>query len=331
MAGIINGEWRDSHFIDADKQDKFCNWITADGSPGKTGRGGFNATPERYHLYLAQGCPCSHRVLITLFHLGFEKYFSITFVDDVKRNHGWQITENKDPVFAEKSLHAVMIMAEGKLTSKTTVPLLVDKWTKRIVSNHSADIVRMIDNLNAVQKHTNSLLWPVEYADAIDALNNWIVTSIDSSIYGTLFETDTIAKKTHIKKVRAAFSTLDYRLSGFRYLHGEQITASDVWLFATLLRFNSIYSELFGLDIKIEEFLNLACYLRDLWSIPAFVSTSDLTRIEQHYYQSLIHGPNGVVEPGKGKTLTPLLRFDLDPCSHCQAQPMAHKLYHGQR
>jgi putative glutathione S-transferase len=42
----------------------FRNWITADGSPGPTGEGGFKAEAGRYRLYVALICPWASRTLI---------------------------------------------------------------------------------------------------------------------------------------------------------------------------------------------------------------------------------------------------------------------------
>ena len=42
----------------------FRNWVTPDGAPGPTGRGGFRAEAGRYHLYVALICPWASRTLI---------------------------------------------------------------------------------------------------------------------------------------------------------------------------------------------------------------------------------------------------------------------------
>ena len=43
---------------------QFRNWVTPDGTAGPSGRGGFRAEPNRYHLYVAFACPWAHRTLI---------------------------------------------------------------------------------------------------------------------------------------------------------------------------------------------------------------------------------------------------------------------------
>ena len=72
MGVLVNGEWRvdgkfpadpgTGHFIRPDTS--FRNWITPDGAPGPTGKGGFAAEPGRYHLYVSFACPWAHRTLI---------------------------------------------------------------------------------------------------------------------------------------------------------------------------------------------------------------------------------------------------------------------------
>jgi putative glutathione S-transferase len=303
MAGIINGVWSGSHSIDSDREDLFLNWITPDGDPGPTGRGGFPVDPDRYHLYLAQGCPYSHRVGIARKYFQLESLFPATWVEDVKRHDGWRLKRGDDPIFAANTLHEVMIAAEGNITAKTTVPLLVDKQNKRLVSNSSADIVRMMNDLSNSEDSGTQQLWPEALTDEIDELNNWISNEINSGVYRVVFSELPDDKQRFNESVRHAFTSMDERLSQARYLHGDNITASDIWLYPTLLRFDSVYSEIFGLDFKLEPFKYLITYLQDLCSEDSFASSAELDRIEDHYFLSILHGPNGVIEPGLGKSI----------------------------
>jgi len=47
---IANGEFIRS-------KSSFRNWITKDGSAGSSGKAGFAAEPDRYHLYISHACP----------------------------------------------------------------------------------------------------------------------------------------------------------------------------------------------------------------------------------------------------------------------------------
>jgi len=64
MGFLDNGTWRDEWYDTESTGGKFVrttaafrNWITADGSAGPTGEGGFKAESGRYHLYVSYACP----------------------------------------------------------------------------------------------------------------------------------------------------------------------------------------------------------------------------------------------------------------------------------
>ena len=78
MGKLIEGQWVTDDQLQALEQSQyqasggrfqrgtagFRNWVTADGSAGPTGEGGFKAEPGRYHLFAAINCPWAHRTLI---------------------------------------------------------------------------------------------------------------------------------------------------------------------------------------------------------------------------------------------------------------------------
>ena len=59
---------------------QFRNWVTADGSPGPSGRGGFRAEAGRYHLYVSLACPWANRTLIFRHIKGLEEMISLSVV-----------------------------------------------------------------------------------------------------------------------------------------------------------------------------------------------------------------------------------------------------------
>ena len=92
MGLLIDGAWKDQWY-DTGKtkgefvrqEAKFRNWITADGSPGPSGTGGYKAEANRYHLYVSYACPWAHRTLIMRALKGLENTISFSAVD----HHGW--------------------------------------------------------------------------------------------------------------------------------------------------------------------------------------------------------------------------------------------------
>ena len=65
MGQLVDGVWKNEWYDTAKSGGRFerskaqlRNWITPDGAPGPTGRGGYRAEAGRYHLYIARACPC---------------------------------------------------------------------------------------------------------------------------------------------------------------------------------------------------------------------------------------------------------------------------------
>jgi putative glutathione S-transferase len=64
MGLLIDGRWHDAWYDTAStggrfqrQASAFRHWVTADGSPGPSGGGGFRAEAGRYHLYVSLACP----------------------------------------------------------------------------------------------------------------------------------------------------------------------------------------------------------------------------------------------------------------------------------
>ena len=64
MGMLVDGQWQDVWYDTESSGGRFVrenarfrNWVTADGSAGADGDGGFKAEPGRYHLYVSLACP----------------------------------------------------------------------------------------------------------------------------------------------------------------------------------------------------------------------------------------------------------------------------------
>jgi putative glutathione S-transferase len=79
--------------------------------------------------------------------------------------------------------------------------------------------------------------------------------------------------------------------SGFKaepgryHLFGDQVTEADVRLFATLVRFDTVYHGHFKCNLRrLVDYPNLWGYARDLYQRPGFGDTTDFDHIKRHYY-----------------------------------------------
>ena len=96
MGLLIEGKWHTDWYDTKSTGGKFQrtasgfrNWITKDGSPGLTGKGGFKAEPDRYHLYVSLACPWAHRALIFRKLKGLEELITISSVNSFMGDQGW--------------------------------------------------------------------------------------------------------------------------------------------------------------------------------------------------------------------------------------------------
>ena len=94
---FIDGVWQDQWYDTRATGGRFVptepvfrNWITPDGSAGPSGEGGFAAEAGRYHLYVSLACPYAHRTVIFRKLKKLESVISLSVVDPVMGDRGWQ-------------------------------------------------------------------------------------------------------------------------------------------------------------------------------------------------------------------------------------------------
>jgi len=174
---LVNGKWttnwqpvqaKDAQGRFVRQVSSFRNWITADGSPGPTGTAGFKAEAGRYRLFVALICPWASRTLIARKVKGLEALIPVTVVNPVLTEQGWAFGgypgADTDPVQGAAHLHELYSRADPGFTGRATVPILWDSQTGTIVSNESADILRMFDTAFAELVPETPLLYPARPA-----------------------------------------------------------------------------------------------------------------------------------------------------------------------
>ncbi len=298
MGLLIEGEWHDQwydtestggHFKRSESA--FRNWVTADGSPGPSGQGGFAAETGRYHLYVAYACPWAHRTLIFRKLKGLEDMISVSVVNPLMRENGWTFQPGykviPDPIHNAEFMHQVYTAAMSDYTGRVTVPVLWDRHNNTIVSNESADIIRMFNSaFDGIGARAGDY-YPSELREAIDEVNETVYHKVNNGVYKSGFAT---TQKAYEEAVVPLFETLDWleeRLSGQRYLCGSRLTEADWRLFTTLIRFDAVYVGHFKCNIRrIEDYPNLSNYVRELYQIAGIAETVEFRAIKMHYYGS---------------------------------------------
>lgn len=298
MGLLVDGKWQDKWYDTEENGGRFeredagfRNWITADGSAGPTGVGGFKAEPDRYHLYVSLACPWAHRTLIYRKLKGLEQIIPISVVNPYMGDNGWTFAEGEgvipDPLIHADYAYELYIKAKPNYTGRVTVPILWDKKTNTIVSNESSEIIRMFnsafDDVGALAGDFS----PASLLPEIDDINAFVYTTINNGVYKAGFSTTQEAYEEAVIELFAALDTMEARLADKRYLTGSTITEADWRLFTTLVRFDAVYVGHFKCNLRrIIDYPNLWGYLRDLYQVPGIAETVNMEHIKQHYYTS---------------------------------------------
>lgn len=319
MGLLVDGQWHDEWY-DTDKTGgkfereaaRFRNWVTVDGSPGPAGEGGFAAEGGRYHLYVSMACPWAHRTLIFRKLKGLERHISVSVVHPDMVENGWEFREDdpahQDHLYKSRFMHQVYTRAAPDYSGRVTVPVLWDKQQETIVSNESADIIRMFnsafDGLEGVNVDLD--LYPEQLRQQIDSVNERVYDTVNNGVYKAGFAT---AQDKYEEAYSALFDSLDWLeqiLAGKRYLTGSQLTEADWRLFTTLIRFDAVYYSHFKCNRQqIRDYPNLSGYLRELYQVPGVAETVDIRQIKQHYYVS-----QRTINPTQVVPVGPDLDFD---------------------
>ena len=317
MGLLVDGQWQDKWYDTEASGGRFVredagfrNWVTADGSAGPTGVGGFKAEANRYHLYVSLACPWAHRTTIYRKLKGLEDMISLSVVHPFMGDKGWTFAEGAgviaDPIVNASYLYEVYVAAKPNYTGRVTVPILWDKKTNTIVSNESSEIIRMLNSAFDEAGATDVNFLPKALLAEIDTINEFVYSAVNNGVYKAGFATTEAAYKEAVVMLFDALDTLEVRLADQRYLLGDTITEADWRLFTTLVRFDAVYVGHFKCNIRrIVDYPNLWGYLRDLYQVPGIAETVSIEHIKAHYYTS-----HANINPTRIIPVGPLLDFN---------------------
>ena len=244
--------------------------------------------PGRYHLYVSYACPWAHRTLIARRLLGLEDALSVSVVDPFRAEDGWQFSPERDgctpdPIQDADYLRELYVRADPDATCRVTVPVLWDREHDTIVNNESIEIVDMLD----AAFETETTLYPDDQRDAVERTVEEIYEPINNGVYRAGFATEQAPYDAAIDDLFEALEYWDGVLADRRYLVGDRLTAADVCLFTTLVRFDRVYHTHFKCNVAtIREYENLWPYLRDCYQTPGVGETVHMDHIAEHYYRT---------------------------------------------
>ena len=318
MGLLIDGVWHDKWYDTASTGGKFVrdtsrfrNWVTPDGRPGPSGNGGFPAESGRYHLYVSHACPWAHRTMVFRALKGLEDHISVDVVHPLMKHDGWTFSTDfpgatGDRVNARSFMREIYTAAQPDATGRVTVPVLWDKERATIVSNESAEIIRMFNSAFDGVTGNRRDYCPEDLREEIDAVNERVYHAVNNGVYKAGFATTQAAYETAVRELFAALDELEARLAARRYLTGPRLTEADWRLFTTLIRFDLVYVGHFKCNIRrLTDYPNLHGYMLELYQHPGIAEVTRLDHAKFHYYASHESiNPTGIVPVGPELDLT---------------------------
>ena len=319
MGQLIDGEWHDKWY-DTDatggkferSASKFRNWITADGSAGPSGKSGFAAQSGRYHLYVSYACPWAHRALIFRALKGLTPHIDVSVVHPDMLQDGWTFATDfegatGDALSGESYLRDIYVKADPLFSGRVTVPVLWDKEREMIVSNESAEIIRMLNSaFDHISGNTEDYS-PAYLQTRIDQVNQRVYDTVNNGVYKAGFATTQEAYDDAVHRLFDSLEWLEEILSHNRFLIGVTPTEADWRLFTTLVRFDLVYHTHFKCNHKrLTDYPNLWAYTRQLYQHTGVAETVHFDHIVRHYYYS-----QKTVNPHQIIPINPTVDFNM--------------------
>ena len=312
MGQLIDGIWK----VDEIRPNKvdgtykrensvFRDWISEEE--------GAEFLPEsgRYHLYISHACPWAHRTLIFRVLKNLEDHISVDVVHPEMLENGWAFDTKfsdttGDSLYGKEFLSEIYTQAKSNITCRVTVPILLDKKSKKIVSNESADIIRIFNSSFDKSTGNTEDFWPKNLQKEIEPINKRIYETLNNGVYRAGFATSQSSYDEAVTKLFDTMEWLEEILSNNRFLLGDRVTEADWRLFPTLARFDSVYHFHFKCNRKrLIDYKNLWAYTRDLYQTFGISKTVHLNHAIRHYYYS-----HASINPHQIIPINPIINFN---------------------
>ncbi|KAK4535357.1 hypothetical protein CDCA_CDCA04G1382 [Cyanidium caldarium] len=252
-------------------------------------------SPPDFTLFYGTACPWCHRTLLARAFYGLAPSLPLIFCEPSAEGK-WLLPPN--PHFSAPDLKGVYRQLSPAYSGRATAPLLIHTASGTIVSNESSDIVRFLRTLSPSERRID--LYPDAHQSHIAADGDRIHHGLNNGVYRAGFAT---SQRAYDAACADVFDTLDHlerTLSTHRYVSGTPAPSeSDIFLFPTLFRFDTVYHLLFRCSRKrLTEYPHLHAWMRDMLQTYAdhVAPTCDLTGTMASYYRQLFPlNPSGIV------------------------------------
>ncbi|GGX66280.1 glutathione-dependent reductase [Tateyamaria omphalii] len=247
----------------------------------------------RFFLVASASCPWSHGAVIALVLAGLKDTIGIQWAGGARREgygllQGGLLSNRSD----FEHVHQFYTSTVADYTGRSTVPILWDAADSRIISNSSADIMSAFDGISQ-----RIDLRPTALGNEVDDLTHYIFDGLSNAVYRAGKSQRQDEYDEAVDTVFGTLDTLEDRLEGQTFLFGGDLTMADIRLFATLVRFDTVYATHFRCTRKrLVDYPLLWRFTRRIFQMPGIRQTVDFDEIRYGYYvNDGDHNPNGII------------------------------------
>ncbi|MEM8878095.1 MAG: glutathione S-transferase C-terminal domain-containing protein [Pseudomonadota bacterium] len=249
--------------------------------------------PSSFILVASASCPWSHGAVVASVLCGHAEALPVQWAGG-PRLQGYGLLPD-GPITSGSDIrhaHQLYSLTDATYTGRATVPMLWDKEERRVLSNSSADIIAALDRTGTALR-----LRPEQLGSAIDQLTGEIFDGLSNAVYraGKAERQDEYDEA--VDTVFATMDRLEDRLLDQRFLFGADLTSADVRLFATLVRFDTVYATHFRCTRKrLVDYPALWRFTRRIYQMPGIAETVDFEQIRFGYYvNDGSHNPHKII------------------------------------
>lgn len=249
-------------------------------------------SPHKFVLIASASCPWSHATVLASVLKGLKGRLALQLAGG-PRVEGYGLLPG--PLCKGESVrhvHQFYTMTDPNYTGRATVPLLWDRSANAIVSNVSADIIDLFNHAGS-----GPSLRPAEIEGEIATLTKFIFDGLSNAVYRAGKAQRQDEYDDAVDTVFRTMDALEQRLSDTPFLFGTQMTTADIRLFASLVRFDTVYATHFRCTRKrLVEYPALWRFTRRVYQMPGIEETVDFDEIRFGYYvNDGSHNPYGIV------------------------------------
>lgn len=255
--------------------------------------GALRSRSKRHVLVASASCPWSHGAVIASVLCGHSDDLPVQWAGGPRIQGygllpGGPITGASDIEYA----HELYAMTDPGYTGRATVPMLWDAARMRVLSNSSADIIDAL-----VATGNGRLVSREGMAGEVAALTAEIFDGLSNAVYRAGKAERQDEYDNAVDTVFATMDALEERLKTRTFLFGPELTTADVRLFASLVRFDTVYATHFRCTRKrLVDCPALWRFTRQIYQMPGIRQTVDFEAIRFGYYvNDGSHNPHGII------------------------------------